>query len=132
MYAQVLSHVRLFLTHGLYLTRLHYPWDFPGKNTGVCCYFLSRVSSYPRTALASPAIAGGFFPLSYLESPYMYVCIAIHHTHTHKIYINKMGYSVQFSSVTQSCPTLCNPMNRSTPGLPVHHQLPEFTQTQVH
>ena len=39
--------------------------------------------------------------------------------------------SVQFSSV-QSCPTLCDPMNRSTPGLPVHHQLPEFTQTHVH
>ena len=42
-----------------------------------------------------------------------------------------MGKQVQFSSVTQSCPTLCNPMNRSTPGLPVHHQLPEFTQTHV-
>ena len=40
--------------------------------------------------------------------------------------------SVQFSSVTQSCPTLCNPMNCSTPGLPVHHQLLEFTQTHVH
>ena len=40
--------------------------------------------------------------------------------------------SVQFSSVTQSCPTLCDPMNRSTPGLPVHHQLPESTQTHVH
>ena len=40
--------------------------------------------------------------------------------------------SVQFSSVAQSCPTLCNPMNHSTPGLPVHHQLPEFTQTQAH
>ena len=40
--------------------------------------------------------------------------------------------SVQFSSVTQSCPTLCDPMNRSTPGLPVHHQFPEFTQTHVH
>ena len=40
--------------------------------------------------------------------------------------------SVQFSSVTQSYPTLCDPMNRSTPGLPVHHQLPEFTQTHVH
>ena len=38
----------------------------------------------------------------------------------------------QFSSVAQSCPTLCYPMNRSTPGLPVHHQLPEFTQTYVH
>ena len=40
--------------------------------------------------------------------------------------------SVQFSSVAQSCPTLRDPMNRSTPGLPVHHQLPEFTQTHVH
>ena len=40
--------------------------------------------------------------------------------------------SVQFSSVTQPGPTLCNPMNRSMPGLPVHHQLPEFTQTHVH
>ena len=40
--------------------------------------------------------------------------------------------SVQFSSVTQSCPTLCNPMNRSAPGLPVHHQFSEFTQTHVH
>ena len=38
-------------------------------------------------------------------------------------------YSVQFSLVTQSCPTLCNPMNCSTPGLPVHHQLPKSTQT---
>ena len=40
--------------------------------------------------------------------------------------------SVQFSSVAQSCLTLCDPMNRSTPGLPVHHQLPEFTQTHAH
>ena len=42
------------------------------------------------------------------------------------------GASVQFSSVAQSCPTLCDPMNRSTPGLPVPHQLAEFTQTHVH
>ena len=40
--------------------------------------------------------------------------------------------SVQFSSVAQSCPTLCDPVNHSMPGLPVHHQLPEFTQTHVH
>ena len=40
--------------------------------------------------------------------------------------------SVQFSSVAQSCPTPCNPMNHSTPGLPVHHHLPEFTQTHIH
>ena len=41
-------------------------------------------------------------------------------------------WNFQFSSVAQSCPTLCDPMNRSTPGLPVHHQLPEFTQTHIH
>ena len=40
--------------------------------------------------------------------------------------------SVQYSSVAQSCPTLCDPTNHSTPGLPVHHQLPEFTQTHSH
>ena len=40
--------------------------------------------------------------------------------------------SVQLSSVAQSCPALCNPMNHSTPGLPVHQQLPEFTRTHVH
>ena len=46
--------------------------------------------------------------------------------------MNTVQVSVQFSSVAQSCPTLCDPMNCSTPGLPVHHQLPELTQTHVH
>ena len=45
---------------------------------------------------------------------------------------NGIFSSVQFSSVAQSCPTLCDPMNSSTPVLPGHHQLPEFTQTHVH
>ena len=56
-----------------------------------------------------------------------------------KINLFQIGYilclsvlSVQFSSVAQSCPTLCSPMNRSMPGLPVHHKLPELTQTHVH
>ena len=44
----------------------------------------------------------------------------------------KFNSSVQFSLVAQSCLTLCNPMNRNTPGLPVQHQLPEFTQTHIH
>jgi len=39
---------------------------------------------------------------------------------------------IQLSSVTQSCLTFCDPMNHSTPGLPIHHQLPELTQTHVH
>ena len=49
----------------------------------------------------------------------------------HLSYLIYMQSSVQFSSVAQSCPTLCNTMNHSTPGLPVHHQLPEFTQTHI-
>ena len=53
-------------------------------------------------------------------NPYMCKCLS------------RFVYSVQFSSVSQSCPTLCEPVNRSTPGLPVHHQLLEFTQTHIH
>ena len=45
---------------------------------------------------------------------------------------NHFAKNYQFSSVTQSCLTLCKPINCSTPGLPVHHQLPEFTQTHAH
>jgi len=56
--------------------------------------------------------------------------VPLHHFH---IYSSSFHFSsVQFGSVTQSYPTLCKPMNCSTPGLPVHHQLQEFTQTHVH
>ena len=61
-----------------------------------------------------PALQAVSLPLHHLESPW------------------NSFISVQFSSVAQSCPTLCVPMNRSTPGLPVHHKLPELTQTHVH
>ena len=60
--------------------------------------------------------------LSHLSSPPL---------HVHVCSLCLCLYSVQFSSA-QSCPTLCDPMNRRTPGLPVHHQLLEFTQTHVH
>ena len=49
-----------------------------------------------------------------------------------RMFIFLIAFHVQFSSVAQSCPILCNPMNHSTPGLPVHHQHWEFTQTHVH
>ena len=48
------------------------------------------------------------------------------------ITITPSGLLYQFSSVTQSCPTLCDPMDYRTPGFPVHHQFLEFTQTHVH
>ena len=71
----------------------------------------SRGSSLPRDRTWVSHIAGKYFFPCGREA----ICI-----------------SVQFSSVAQSCLTLCEPMNRSMPGLPVHHQLPEFTQTHVH
>ena len=53
--------------------------------------------------------------------------LGVHH------YLHYLHYGLaQFSSVAQSCPTLCDPMNRSTPGLPIHHHLLEFTQTHIH
>ena len=58
------------------------------------------------------------------EARYRSVCI---------IYYRSLIFiCIQFSSIAQSCLTVCNPMDCSTPGLPVHHQLPEFTQTHVH
>ena len=51
---------------------------------------------------------------------------------THDSCASSIGRSDQIRSVAQSCPTLCDPMNLSMPGLPVHHQLPKFTQTHVH
>ena len=63
----------------------------------------------------------------------------VYHCWTERLQISveeRLSYStcfeIQFSSFAQLCPNLCNPMNRSTPGLPVHHQLPEFTQTHIH
>ena len=50
----------------------------------------------------------------------------------HEKMLDTSNYSVQFSSVAQLYPTLCDPMNHSTPGLPVHRHLPEFTQTRIH
>ena len=58
-------------------------------------------------------------------------CIQGYHYHLSKLHIYAFS-SVQFSSVSQSSPTLCDPMKLSTPGLPVHHQLPEITQIHVH
>ena len=54
------------------------------------------------------------------------------HPFPHSLFLFLSQLSVQFSSVAQSCLILCDPMNCSTPGLPVHHQLPEFTQIHVH
>ena len=79
-----------------------------------------RGSSPPRDWTHISYIAGVFFTAEPLGKP------SIHGTRTNNPKIH------QLSSVAQSCATLCNPRNCSMPGLPVHHQLPESTQTHVH
>ena len=95
--------------YGLQPTRLLCPWDSPGKNTGAGCHFLLQ----------------GLFPT---QGSNLHLLRLLYCRHILYCWRN----SDQIRSVTQSCPTLRDPMNHSTPGLPVHHQLPEFTQTHVH
>ena len=78
-----------------------------------------------------------FFFSSQFKTEWMFVCWkeeAGSFTSKFNAVIIMRGFviSVQFSSFTQSCPTLCDPMDCSTPGFPVHHQLPELAQTHVH
>ena len=77
-------------------------WNSPDKNTGVGCHSLIQ----------------GIFPTQGWNLGLLHC--------------RQILYHQSVSSVAQSCPTLCDPMNRNTPGLPVHHQLPESTQTHVH
>ena len=112
-------------------TRIPHPWGSPGKNTGVGCHGLLQCMKVKRerevaqscSTLPDPmdcSLPGssthGIFQARVLERS----ALALSDFSTKKIYI------YQFSSVAQSCPTLCDPMNHSTPGLPVHHELPEF------
>ena len=110
--------------HGLSPTRLLCPWDFSGKNTGMDCHFLPQgifpIQGSNPHLLKSPALASGLFTTSATCWPAGSLPLAPPFT------------SLHFSSVSQSCPTLCDRMNRSMPGLSVHHHLPEFTQTHVH
>ena len=91
------------------------------------CVAISSPEDLPKPWVepVSPEQAGGFFTTEPPGKPYR----------THIKYNNiclKHVQFIQFSSVTQLCPTLCDPMNCTTPGFRVHHQLPEFTQTHVH
>ena len=83
----------------------------------------SRGSSWPRDRTWVSHIAGRHFTIWATREAYK---------GKWKSPLDNIKHSVQFSSVAQSCPTLWDPMNHSMPGLPVHHQLPEFTQTHIH
>ena len=117
-------------------TRLPRPWDSPGKNTRVGCHFLlqcMKVKSESEVAQSCPTLRNpmdcslpgssihGIFQARVLE----WGAITFSES---TLYIR----SYQFSSVAQLCPTVRDHMDYSMPGFPVHHQLPELTQTHVH
>ena len=104
--------------HGLQSARPLCPWDCLGSEYWSELQFPSP-GDFPNAGFesSSPALGGGFFTP---EPPGKLIP-----------HVKKASEVTQFRSVTQSCPTLCDPMNPSTPGLPVHHQLPEFTQTHA-
>ena len=103
------------ITYALYPTWLLGPWGFSRQEYWSGLLFPSSADlsdpEMEQEPLMSPALASGFLTTSATWEALLLI---------------------QFSSVAQSCPTLCDPMNCSTPGLPVHHQLPKFTQTHVH
>ena len=112
------SHVRLFVT--LWTAKAPLSMGFSRQE------YWSGLLCPPLGDLPNPGVEPGS-----LRSPALATWSLNHWANTEvPIFCNLK--IVQFSSVAQSCPTLCDPMNHSTPGLPVHHQLPEFTQTHVH
>ena len=137
-------------------TRLPRPWDSPGKNTGVGCRFLlqcMKVKSESEVTQSCPTLSDpmdfslpdssihvGFSKQDYwsgvplpslmnildpIKKKNVITKKQIHQHYRYKINMQMV------CSVAQSCPTLCNPMNGSTPGFPVLHYLPEFVQTRL-
>ena len=110
----------------------------------ITCHFGKPSYSYfPKRSMDSFAIMETFPQTEYHDSffsIYLFIWLYQVLVAAHGIFVAACGIfflnhgieTLQFSSVAQSCPTLCDPMNHSMPGLPVHHRLPEFTQTHVH
>ena len=101
---QSFSHVRLFETQWTVAHQVPLSMEFSSKNPGISCHSLLQQIFLT------------------LHCRWFFTNWAI----------REFNQFSQFSSVSQSCPILCDPMNRSTPGLPAHRKLPEFTQTHAH
>ena len=108
-------------------TRPHRPCDSPGKNSGVCCHPIISPSIIPFSSCLQSFPASGSFPMSWLFASGGQSIRALDSASASVLPMNQSA-----SSVSQSCLTLCDPMDCSRLGFPVHHQLPESTQTNAH
>ena len=97
---------------------------FDSRSLPFIAIYYNRISLFPWTCFSSSCRE--HFHISYKFVNHIISCIFLVR------WLNIIMHSVQFSSVAQLCWTLCDPMNCSRPGLPVHYHLPEFTQTHVH
>ena len=99
-------------------------WDYPGKNTGVGCHFLSP-GHLPDSRIepTSPALQADSLPLSHIGSPIYWILLVIQS-------LSRVWLFCCCCSVAKSCLTVCDPVNSSTPGFPGLHSLLEFVQTQ--
>ena len=102
--------------------RLLHPWDSPGKNTRVGCHFLLQCVKVKVKSLSRVQLVATPWTVAY-QAP-----LSLGYRQALRAGVSR---ELWFSSVTQSCPTLCNPMDCTMSGLPVHHQLPELAQTHV-
>jgi len=140
---QLLSHVQFFMTRppcpspppGVYSNSQPLSqWCHPTISSSVIPF-----SSHPQSFPASGSLQMSQFFASGGQNIGVWASTSVFPMNTQNWFplgltdwISLQSSSVQFSSVAESCPTLCHPMNQNTPGLPVHHQLLEFTQTHVH
>ena len=128
-----LSCVRLFVTPWTAAYKAPLSMEFSRQEYWSGLSFSSPGDlSDPRLEPRSPALQADALPSEPPGKPPVFIQFSPRSTHRCLERETCLTLSVQFSSVAQLCPTLCDPMNCRTPGLPVHHQLPEFTQTHVH
>ena len=141
--ALVMSSNHLILCHSLLLLPSVFPIIRVFSSESVLCIRWPKYWSFSFSISPSNDIQN-LFPLGWtdwisLQSKGLSRVFSKTTVQKHQFFGAQLSYSptltsvhIQFSSVAQSCLTLCDPVNHSTPGLPVHHQLPEFTQTHVH
>ena len=141
----------LYCSHMIDFIPLYLPWciKIPKDNLYQYCFSPLLSSAYlllilqisvevilPQGRLHWPLVWGQFLSfLALCTSSTTFVEVEIHHYFLWLFYLNVSSSredSVQFSSVTQSCPTICNPMDCRTWGFPAYHQLPELAQTHIH
>ena len=107
----------------------------PGEGNGNSLQYSRLENSMGRRAWGLARVHGVAKSWIWLSNKHFHfytTLTGILHSNYTLYYLCQVPISLHFSSVTQSCLTLCDPMDCSTPGLPVHRQLPEFTQTHVH